>query len=88
MVSKLCQLHYFEEEQLISVNLWTENGSRLVLQSIRERPLMMSDFRGDGGSEMTPKNRTLEGKIRTLGGDGRSKIVKNRRTSLMDVPLY
>ena len=68
MVSKLCQLHYFEEEQLISVNLWTENGSRLVLQSIRERPLMMSDFRGDGGSEMTPKNRTV-------GWDGGSTIV-------------
>ena len=30
---------------------------------LRERPLMMSDFRGDGRSEMTPKNR--------------SKIVKN-----------
>ena len=43
---------------------------------VRERPLMMSDFRGDGGSEMTPKNRILEGKNRTLGGDGR---VKNRR---------
>ena len=28
---------------------------------------MMSDFRGDGGSEMTPKKRTLEGKNRTLG---------------------
>ena len=36
---------------------------------------MMSDFRGDGGSEMTPKNRTL-------GGMG----VKNRRTSFMDDP--
>ena len=48
---------------------------------------MMSYFRGDGGSEMTPKNRTLEGKNRTLGGDGGSKIIKNRRTSLMDVNL-
>ena len=47
---------------------------------------MMSDFSGDGGSEMTPNNRTLEGKNRTLGGDGGSKIVKNRRTSLIDVP--
>ena len=37
-------------------------------------------------SEMTPINRTLEGKNRTLGGDGGSKIVKNRRTSLMDDP--
>ena len=48
---------------------------------------MMSDFRGDGGSEMTPKNQTLEGKNWTLGGEGGSKIVKNRRTSFMDVPL-
>ena len=51
---------------------------------------MMSNFRGDGGSEMTPKNRTLEGKNRTLGGMGgqkSSKIVKNRRTSFMDDPL-
>jgi hypothetical protein len=36
---------------------------------------------------MTPKNWTLEGKNWTLGGDGGSKIVKNRRTSFMDVPL-
>ena len=33
---------------------------------------------------MTPKNRTLEGKNRTLEGMWGSKIVKNRRTSLMD----
>ena len=46
-----------------------------VLTFIRERPLMMSDFRGDGGSEMTPKNWTLEGKYRPLGGMG----VKNRQ---------
>ena len=31
---------------------------------------MMSDFRGGWGSEITPKNRTLEGKNRTLGGGG------------------
>ena len=36
---------------------------------------------------MTPKNRTLEGKTQTLGGDGGLKIVKNRRTSLTDDPL-
>ena len=37
---------------------------------------------------MTPKNRTLKGKNRTLGGDGGgSNIVKNRRTSFMDDPL-
>ena len=33
--------------------------------SFRERPLIMSNFIGK--SEMTPKNRTLEGKNRTLG---------------------
>ena len=38
---------------------------------------MMSDFSGDGGSEMTPKNRTLEGKIRTLGG---SEMTQKNRT--------
>ena len=38
---------------------------------------MMSDFReGDGGSEMTPKNRTLEGKNRTLGRNGGQKSSK------------
>jgi hypothetical protein len=50
---------------------------------------MMSDFRGGGGSEIAPKNQTLEGKNRTLvgmGGGGGSKIVKNRQTSFMDVP--
>ena len=36
---------------------------------------------------MTQKNRTLEGKNRTLGGEGGSKIVENRRTSFMYVPL-
>ena len=36
---------------------------------------------------MTPKNRTLEGKNRTLGVEGGSKIVENRRTSFMYVPL-
>ena len=36
---------------------------------------------------MAQKNRTLEGKNRTLGGEGGSKIVENRRTSFMYVPL-
>ena len=36
---------------------------------------------------MTQKNRTLEGKNRTLGGEGGSKIVENCRTSFMHVPL-
>ena len=57
------------------------------LISYRERPLMMLILRGDGGSEMTPKNWTSEGKNRTLKGDRGSKIVKNRRTSFMDVSL-
>ena len=43
----------------------------------------MSDFRGGGGSKMTQKNRTLEGKNRTLGEEGGSKIFENRRTSFM-----
>ena len=46
----------------------------------------MSDFRGEGGSNMTQKNRTLEGKNRTLVGEGGLKIVENRRTSFMHVP--
>ena len=37
---------------------------------------MMSYFRGDGGSEMTPKNRILEGKNWTLGGMGGQKSSK------------
>ena len=36
----------------------------------RERSLIMSDFRGEGGSKMTPKNRTSKGNNRTLGGEG------------------
>ena len=45
---------------------------------------MMSDFKGGNGvSEITPKNRTLEGKNQTLGWDG----VKNRRTLFMNDPL-
>ena len=52
--------------------LLLENESSLA---VRERPLMMSDFRGEGGSKMTPNNRTLEGKNWTLGEEG----VKNRR---------
>ena len=42
----------------------------------RERSLMMSDFRGRWGFEMTPKNRTLEGKNRTLGEMGGQKLSK------------
>ena len=43
---------------------------------LRERPLMMSDFRGEGGADMTPKNRTLECKNWTLGGMGGQKLSK------------
>ena len=44
----------------------------------RELPLMIG---GDGGSEMTPKNWTLEGKNRTLGeigGQKSSDIINGR----------
>ena len=54
---------------------------------IRERALMMSDFRGEGGSKMIPKNRTLEGKNWTLGRMVGSKLSKNHQTSFMYVPL-
>ena len=38
---------------------------------------MMSDFRGGGGSKMTPKNRIIEGKNRIKGGrGGGSKMTK------------
>ena len=38
---------------------------------------MMSDLRGGGGgSKMIPKNGTLEGKNRTLGGGGGQKSSK------------
>ena len=36
--------------------------SVFIRTALRELSLMMSDFRGDGESEMTQKNRTLEGK--------------------------
>ena len=39
---------------------------------------MMSVFKGGGGSKMTPKNRTLEGKNQMLWGGGG---VKNCRKS-------
>ena len=47
---------------------------------------MMSDFRA-GGSVAIPKNQTLEGKKRTLGGRG-SRMTKKNWTSVMDVPLW
>jgi hypothetical protein len=34
---------------------------------------MMSDFRGEGGSKMTPKNWIIEGKNRIKGGRGGKK---------------
>ena len=39
-----------------------------------------------GKSETTPKNGSLKDKKWTLEADWGSKIVKNRQTSLMDVP--
>ena len=44
---------------------------------------MIFEFRGYGGSEITQKTRTLEGKNQTLGG---MRGVKNRQTSFMDDP--
>ena len=54
-------------------NLVTQQDYRL-----RERPLMMSYFmgEGEGGSKMTPKYRTLDGKNRTLGGEGGGEVQK------------
>ena len=47
---------------------------------------MMSDFRGGGGgSEMTPKNRIIEGKNRIKGGG--SKMTQKNRASFMYDPL-
>ena len=49
---------------------------------------MMSDFRGGGdrGSEMSPKNRTLKGKYRTLGGMGGQKLSKIIGHHLLMIP--
>ena len=52
---------------------------------LRERPLMMSDFRV-GGSKMIPKYWTLELVIIGHEGGGVSKMIANRRTSFVDVP--
>ena len=38
---------------------------------------MMSDFRGEGESKMTPKNRIIEGKNRIKGGEASRGGVKN-----------
>ena len=46
----------------------------------------MSDFRGDGVSEMTLKNRTLEGKNRIWGVKNRQKssdIINGRSLTLL-----
>ena len=45
---------------------------------------MMSDFRGVGGSKMTPKNRIIEVKNRIKGG-GVKNDSKNQ-TSFMMIP--
>ena len=68
------------ELMFIKAFLSTFHSCRMHCNHKRERSLMMSDR----GSEMTPKNRILEGKNRKLEGMWGSKIVKNRRTSLMD----
>ena len=46
--------------------LWCIYSSCSLCTTIWERLLMMSDFMGNEGSEMTPKNCTLEGKDWTL----------------------
>ena len=46
---------------------------------------MMSDFRGEGGSKMIPKNRIVEGKNRIKGGGG-VKNDQKHRTSFMHDP--
>ena len=78
----MCALAWLHGCSSMAAQAWS------AMVDFRERPLMMSDFRGGWGSEMTTKNWTLEGKNRTLGGNGGSKIVKNRRTSFMDDPLH
>ena len=53
---------------------------------IKERQLMMSDFRGEGGgSKMTQKYWTLESKNRTFCGQKWSQIF---RTSFITYIIY
>ena len=47
----------------------------------------MSNFRGGGGSKMTPKNWIIEGKNR-ITGEGGSKMTQQNRTSFMHDPLH
>ena len=61
----------------MKIRMHLQKGCHSTL-GLRERPLMMSDYRRMGGSEMTPKNWTLKGKNWTLGWDGG---VKNRQKS-------
>ena len=46
---------------------------------------MMSDFRGDEWSKMTPKNWIIGGKNR-IKGEGGSKMTEKNRTSFMHDP--
>ena len=56
--------------------IWVVEFSREDYK-LKERPLMMSNFRGGWGFEMTAKTRILKGKNRTLWGDGwGKKLVK------------
>ena len=45
---------------------------------------MMSDFRGGGGSEIDPKNQTLEGKNRTLGGT----YLRGPESASIEIPSF
>ena len=58
------------------------NQQKILLFLLRERPLMMSDYRG-----MTPQNLTLESKNWTLGGNGGSKFVKTSSDIIYGCPL-
>ena len=67
---------------------WAEFGHKFSQLSkeithfkVREHPLMMSDFMG--GSKMTPQNRTLEGKNRTLGGKGGGGINDQKKSNII-----
>ena len=49
---------------------------------------MMSDFRGGGGSKMTPKIRIIEGKNRIKGGRGGRKWPKKIGHHLCMIPKH
>ena len=58
-----------------------------ILICIWKRPLMMSNFWGDGGSEMTPKKSDIRWYKSVVGGDGESKIIENHRHPFWMIPI-